>query len=181
MKTVKWVYNHNTKWYLIGALILALVGMLLIFTQYFGGVTLADDKALDMLFNYDKAKFYEILHLLDASDRLAYKLIHIADYVFICGVYPLISMAISKVIGKRKKIELLVLLPLIAGLFDVLENLMMDIHLYAYPSEIMFMGSLSGVFTTLKFSLLYVSILLLVGLWIFKLIWKKKNIQEENA
>lgn len=152
-----------------------LAGMILIFTQYFGAVTLADDKALDMLFNYDKTTFYEILHLLDNSDRLAYKLIHIADYIFIIGVYPLISMSLSRSIEKTKKLRVLIVLPLIAGLFDALENIMMDIHLYAYPKEIIFFGSLSGSFTTIKFILLYTSLLVLLFFGVLKLLRRNNN------
>lgn len=151
------------------------VGIILIFTQYFGAVTLADDKALDMLFNYDKTTFYEILHLLDNSDRLAYKLIHIADYAFIIGVYPLISMGLSRSIEKTKKLRVLIVLPLIAGLFDFLENLMMDIHLYAYPKEIILLGSLSGSFTTLKFIFLYTSLLVLLFFGALKLLRRNNN------
>ncbi|XMB71660.1 hypothetical protein RJI07_06000 [Mycoplasmatota bacterium WC30] len=170
IKLINFVYNHNTKWYLISATALMFVGVVLIFTQYFGAITLADDKALDMLFNYDKTTFYAILHLLDDSDRLAYKLIHISDYVFIIGVYPLISMSLSRFIEKTKKLRVLIVLPLIAGLFDILENIMMDSHLYAYPNEIMFMGSLSGIFTTIKFLCLYASVVLLLFFGLFKLI-----------
>lgn len=175
MRIVNCIYKHNTKWYFLGAALLMLVGIILIFTQYFGAITLADDKALDMLFNYDKATFYNILHLLDESDRLAYKLIHLADYIFILGVYPLISIGFSRLIRKDHKIRILVLLPLVAGLFDFLENLMMDIHLYAYPSEIQFLGSLAGIFTTIKFICLYASIILIAIFGVLRILKLNKK------
>lgn len=172
MKVINFIYKHNTKKYIIITSLLALIGMVLIFTQYFGLVTLSDDKALDMLFTYNSSKFYNILHILTESDRLAYKLIHLADYIFIVGIYPLISLALSKVINMNKKKKVLIMVPLIAGLFDMLENIMMDIHLYFYSNEFLFLGNLSGVFTTIKFLSLYLSVIILVIFSVIKLVKK---------
>lgn len=161
MKVVELVYKYNSKTNVIIAAAIALIGMTLIFTQYFGFLYLADEKALDVLHYYDQSMFYSVLNSLTASDIFAYKLIHLADYVFIIGLYPLVSFSLSKVIRRTSSMKYLVLLPLIAGDFDLLENLMMDIHLYFHPTEFMFLGSISGIFTAMKFLLLYISVLVL--------------------
>ena len=170
MKVMNFVYKYNTKQYFLSPILLMLVGIVLIFTQYFGAVTLADELALDMVYHYDKTTFFNILHLLSESDILAYKLIHLADYIFILGFYPLISMGLSKLISKTNKISILVLLPFVAGIFDILENISMDIHLYAYPFEISFLGSIAGIFTAIKFTCLYSSFIFLLIMGVYNII-----------
>jgi len=158
---LNWIYKHNTKWYLLGCTTLIIVGIVLIFTQYFGLVYLADDKALDMLFSYNQSTFFSILHALTESDRIAYKLIHLGDYLFIFGIYPLIAMGLSRSISQSHWAKYFIYFPLVAGIFDILENLMMDIHLYAYPHEFPLFALFSGVFSTSKFLFLYGSVLFL--------------------
>jgi hypothetical protein len=162
MEPSQYVYRHNgLKWIILTGLLMFL-GMLLIFTQYFGGVSLADEKALDMLFWYDQETFYTVLNSLSKTDRMAYKLIHIADYIFIIGLYPLLSIGISRNIKQINWVRYIVLIPLLAGVFDVLENIAMDVHLYLYPQQFYILGTCAGIFSTAKFVALLFAVLLLV-------------------
>ena len=162
MKIINWFFKHNGKKFLLWFSIIALIGITLIYSRYFGLLSISNDKILDMMFFYDHSTFYEVLHSLTASEILAYKLIHIADYVFAIGFYPILIIFLTKTIDINNKYRLIILLPLLAGLFDVLENLMMDIHLYLNIFDVTILGRLSGIFTILKFGLLFMSIMILL-------------------
>lgn len=172
-KVIHWIYTHNTKRYIIITITFALLGIILTFSQFFGTISLADDKALDMLFYYNKTTFYEILHQLTASERIAYKFIHIGDYLFIVGAYPLLSIGLSKMISIEKKERLFIVIPILAGLFDLFENIAMDIHLYFFPREIVFLGEISGIFSASKYTLLYLSVGLIILIPLFKFFKKR--------
>ena len=160
MKIMNWFFYHNGKKFLLWFSIIALIGITLIYSRYFGLLSISNDKILDMMFFYDHSTFYEVLHSLTASEILAYKLIHIADYVFAIGFYPILIIFLTKTIDINNKYRLMILLPLLAGLFDVLENLTMDIHLYLNIFDVTILGHLSGIFTILKFGLLFMSIMI---------------------
>lgn len=160
MKIMNWFFKHNWKKFLLWFSIIALIGITLIYSRYFGFLSISNDIILDMMFFYDHSTFYEVLNSLTDAEILAYKLIHIADYVFAIGFYPILIIFLTKTIDINNKYRLLILLPLLAGLFDVLENLTMDIHLYLNISDVTILGCLSGIFTILKFGLLIMSIMI---------------------
>ncbi len=173
MKIINWLFSHNGRKNLLWFSIIALIGITLIYSRYFGLLSISNEKILDMLFFYNHSTFYETLNSLTDSEILAYKLIHIADYVFAIGFYPILIFLLTRTIDINNKYRRMILLPLLAGLFDFLENIMMDIHLYLNLSSETILGSLSGIFTILKFGLLFISII------IFLIFLIKRRIQRK--
>ena len=72
---------------------------------------------------------------------------------FIISFYPLLVLLLARVV--KNKHEWLIMLPIIAMIFDLLENIIIDVHLHVGVSN--FLGSLSGIFTLLKYSFILIS------------------------
>lgn len=168
MRLIHYIDQHSNKRTIIILLTFTLIGALLIFSQYFGITPLADEKALDPLYYYDSTKFYEILHSLSVNDRTSYKLIHLADYIFMFGFYPLITFGLSFVLKGMVNFRFVILLPLLSLFCDFFENLIMDLHLYFYPSEIHILGGIAGYLTALKFGSLFLSVIIFIIFFIVK-------------
>lgn len=156
-------------------ILLTIIGIVLIFTQYFGLFPLEDQYALDMLNYYSKTQFFDNIEAMDKSNRLSYFMIHIGDYLFMTGFYQLLAVAIYKILHNNSKIVYLILVPYLAFIFDFLENLMMDIHLMLYPKQIDIFGYIAGVSTFIKFTTLYSSITIIVLAIIYRFITKHKK------
>ena len=151
---------------------LTIVGITLIFTQYFGRFFLDEKYALDMLYYYNQSDFFGSLTAMDAASRLSYLMIHIADYVFMLGIYPLMGLILARSFEKPLWIPAI---PLFAFLFDFLENILFDFHLVFYPAQVPFFGSLAGVCTPLKFAAFFASVALVIAALIKTIISKVKK------
>lgn len=172
MKLLDKINNKNT---IIILLIFMIVGITLIFTQYFGFFPLDEKYALDMLNYYNKTQFFNNIVSMDSSSRLSYFMIHVGDYLYMFGFYQLLGVIIYKLIKDKSILIYLVIFPYLAFLFDLLENIIMDIHLAIYPNQIQILGYIPGVCTFLKFTTLYLSITILVVGLIYKLINKYRK------
>lgn len=168
----------NNKKTIILLFMFMIVGITLIFTQYFGLFPLEDKYALDMLNYYSKTQFFNNIESMNQSSRLSYFMIHVGDYIFMFGFYQLLGIVIYKLIISNPKLIYLAFIPYVAFLFDFLENFIMDIHLAIYPNQIEILGYIPGVFTLLKFTTLYLSIILIVFGFVYKVIIKYRKIEE---
>mgnify|MGYP007094912103 CR=1 FL=1 len=95
MKFIEKLDNNKV---IICLLTFTIVGITLIFSQYFGLFPLADEYALDMLNYYSKSQFFSTIALLDQSSRTSYLMIHLADYLFMIGFYQLIGIGLYRII-----------------------------------------------------------------------------------
>ena len=168
MKQIALLLNNRKM--AIGFAVAMLLGVTLIFSQYFGAFPLSDEYALDMLMYYSKERFFDTLNLLDSVSRTSYLMIHLADYIFMFGFYQLIALGLYKLTVTLDKLKPIVLIPYLAFLGDFLENIIMDLHLLIYPSQINLLGYLAGVVTFVKFSSMYLALALLIVLTFYRLI-----------
>lgn len=167
----------NNKKVIILLFLFMFIGITLIFTQYFGLFPLNDEYALDMLNYYSKTLFFNSIESMDQPSRLSYFMIHLGDYLFMFGFYQLLGLAIFKLINRKSKLIYLATIPYFAFLFDFLENIIMDIHLAIYPNQIEVFGYVAGISTFMKFISMYVSLLLILLLFIYKHVirYRKKD------
>lgn len=169
---MKFVNVFNNKKGIILLMVFTVVGIVLIFSQYFGYYQLSDDYALDMVTYYSKADFFNNLESLSESSRVSYQMIHLADYLFMFGFYQLLGIVIYRLSKKYSNLGYIVFLPYIALGCDFIENIMVDIHLIIYPSQIEFFGYIAGYSTFMKFSFLYITLICISILGIHKLMKK---------
>lgn len=164
---IRWINENNIRRNRMILSILAAICytlMYLIMTNVIG--TFNAYYMLDMEFFYTGDEFLIIFSSISAEQVTLYQTLHYIDYVFIFTFYPLYVLILEKYITKNRKF---ILLPLLAMLFDFLENLVIDIHIHNGVSN--FFAGLSGVFTLLKFIVIIAGFVLLI----VNYIQKKKN------
>ena len=165
-----WISLKNNKRVVIPLAIIALVSYILMGTDIFGLIdNFNRHLMLDMQFVYSGNDFYNTLNSLDSLEVTAYLYIHLVDYFFIFSFYPMLTFLFDYINKHQSNI---VLLPILAMIFDLLENIVIDINLLASLPK--FFGSLVGIFTILKFSILIISgMLIVINIYINR----KKNVK----
>lgn len=147
-----------------------------IVTMLFGFIKLDPDAIMDSSFYYTSNTFYNYLDLQGDIGRKSYLYLHLIDYIFILFFYPSLAVMVYML---QKYIDLnftkyLLFIPLSAGDFDVLENLCIDISILFYPSKIGILANLSGYFTAIKMTLIYLTFIIIILLIMMILIKKVK-------
>jgi hypothetical protein len=159
----KWISLHNKKQIVITFAIAALLSYISMGTYFFGMINNFDKNLmLDMQFFYTGNDFIAALNNLNPLEVNSYLYMHLIDYVFIFTFYPTLTFLFDFINKHQSNI---VLLPILAMLFDLFENLIIDMQLLTSIPK--FLGSIAGIFTILKFSTLIISgILILVNIYL---------------
>ena len=122
---------------------------------------------LDMRKSFTPDDAYELFAALGAEGRRAYLTLHLVpDMLFPIG-YALVFSFISawflvRLLPLDHPLQWLSLIPLISGLADVLENLLLVIANLAYPGRIDWMVQFAHLLTWVKFGLLPIGLLFLI-------------------
>jgi len=99
----------------------------------------------------------------------SYILMHIEDYIFILTFYLWVAVVLFHLLKKNKSSFATVAIPLLAMIFDLVENIIIDI---ALTSEIsVFWAGFAGYLTLFKFAFLLLAILLIA----YQYLMKKKD------
>ena len=112
---------------------------------------------LDKKFYYTSFEMNNLISSLNSEMIKTYFSLHLIDYLFILFFYPTLGLLMFNVSNKRIKI---LLIPLLAMVFDIIENIFVDFSLYHGLSKIVM--SLTGFITLLKFSCIFISIILII-------------------
>jgi hypothetical protein len=122
---------------------------------------------------YTADMFYENLENLGESGRRTYLFLHLVDYFYIAFSYPFFAVMIylvSRNMKNYKRYRWFLLLPLGAGVFDLLENIGIDLAVLFWPAKLPVVPFLSGYFTTFKMAILYCVFSLIACLGAYSLI-----------
>lgn len=112
---------------------------------------------LDKKFYYTSFEMNNLISSLNSEMIKTYFSLHLIDYLFILFFYPTLGLLMFNVSNKRIKI---LLVPLLAMVFDIIENIFIDFSLYHGLSNIVM--SLTGFITLLKFGCIFISIILII-------------------
>ena len=171
-KIYTYLENYKSKNWIILLLFSVFITYILMLTNIFGLLSDFDRSImLDLLFFYQGDEFINNFISVTDIQLYYYQMIHIVDYIFILSFYPLLFIILAK--QKILKNYIILIIPLMAMFFDLLENLIIDFHMNFGVSE--FLGSLSGVSTLIKFLTIFVTLILITILFIRKKILKWKN------
>jgi len=157
-KIIRWINENNLRRNRILLSVIAAtcyILMYLMMTNVIGSLDVY--YMLDMEFFYTGDEFLIILGSISAEQANLYQVLHYIDYVFIFTFYPVYVLILDKFVNRNKKF---ILLPLLAMLFDFLENLIIDINIHSGVSG--FFASLSGIFTLFKFVFIIAGAVLLI-------------------
>ena len=128
-------------------------------TEQSGGLML-----LDMHFSYTPNDAYKLLEALGKAGRQAYLTMHLTlDLVFPVVYSLLFSFSIAwflkRLLPPDHFLQWIVLIPFIAGLADLIENVNITIMGLTYPTRLDGLVRLSSLMTTLKFGLMPLGVL----------------------
>lgn len=116
----------------------------------------------------------ELFEILGSSGREVYlfkqiPLDMIYPALFAITYSLLLALILRNIFPKENKIQYLSLVPILAGVFDYLENIGIIIMLSIYPSFIVWLANLTSIFTVLKsiitalvFFLLIVGVIIII-------------------
>ena len=122
---------------------------------------------LDMQTSFSPDDAYELFTALGSAGRQAYLILHLVpDMIFPIG-YALTFAFISawflvRLLPLDHRLQWLIMIPLISGLADVIENLSLVICNLAYPSRIDWLVRLANLSTKIKFGLLPIGLVFLI-------------------
>lgn len=150
-------------------------------TMFFNRIRLNPEATMDSLNFYTSDIFFKNLDIQGEEGRKAYLLLHLIDYLFITQFYALFVYVIcmlSRKINSATTISFLCMIPFLSAGADLLENILIDVSILLYPRKIPLLGTLSGIFTSIKMYSIYVIfilILILVSLLLIKTVKKRKT------
>jgi hypothetical protein len=165
-----WLRRVSTGWVTLAALLIFILFSALVLPQQ---ATKAEQEtgssdSPDMSFFYSPGDLYQIAESYGEQGRQAYIRARFTFDLVWPLVYTLfLATAISWVFGKAfapdSRWQRANLAPLLGALFDYLENLSTSLVMLRFPDQTAVVDTLAPVFTTLKWSFLGASFVLLFG------------------
>jgi hypothetical protein len=139
-----------------------------------GGLLAIDARyTMDAADYYTAETFHDNLEKLGEPGRRTYLYIHLIDYVYIIFSYPFFAVMVylvSRNMKNYQRYRWFLLLPLGAGVFDLLENISIDLAILFWPAKLPVVPFVSGYLTTLKMAILYCVFSLIACLGVYRLI-----------
>lgn len=140
---------------------------------------------LDMRSGYTPDKVYTYLEVLGAEGRQLYATLHIAADLVFPVIYSLffafaIAWLLRQLAASDHPVQRLILLPFVAGLADLAENVSILIMNWAYPTRLDGLARLANLFTLIKFGLMPLGVaFIVIGLGI--LAWRRITGRQTRA
>ena len=184
MNKLERILKNKATWSKVLILLtLSIIFATLIITQVFGLLNINPHLTMDASNYYTSSVFYENIEKLGVEGRKTYLLIHIFDYFYIGFSYTFFVFLIYMLIRNFKgyaSLKFLLVPPLLAGIFDLLENIGIDLSIVIWPRKLKVISNLSGYFTTLKMKMVYLTFIIIL-ITSFSFVLKKlKNIYSER-
>ena len=165
-----WLHRVSTGWVALSALLVFLSFSALVLPRQASRAEqeTGDTASPDMSFYYSAGDLYDMAEAYGESGRAAYVRARFTFDLVWPVVYALfLTTAVSWIYGRAfppgSPWRLANLLPLLAALFDYLENVATSIVMLRYPQPTALIDVLAPVFTVVKWSLLGLSFVLLFG------------------
>lgn len=171
------IENHSGKKYILTLFLFSILLFFLMESSVFGLIKFHTSDLIDTLFFYTPTKFAEIINSLDSFERTNYFRLHVIDYGFILTFYPLLSILLyrglySIHLHKHCHWYKLAFLPLLAMIFDISENIIIDFYIISLREPNAFFSLLGSTSTLLKFIIIVISVAF-ITYFIFKTLNKK--------
>lgn len=136
------------------------------------------ERILDLLPKGYRAEYVQnLFEILGSSGRATYLFNQIPldmlfPMVFAITYSFLLSLIIRSIFSKESNAHYLIFVPILAGIFDYLENICIIVMLGIYPNFLHWLADLASVITIIK-SIFYMFVFVLLGVGIFILCLKK--------
>lgn len=172
-KSIDKLFGNFFEKYSNGRIILALFVLNIIFPAVVFPLFQGDtaNVPLDLQFSYSPEKAYQLLAQYSVQELKMYRILELTGDV----IYPIVyGFFLSLLIFKFRKNSLLVLIPLLAIVADLFENTGIVILISSLPKQLNTVASITSIFSSLKWSLIVISILLIVIFGVQRLFLNKK-------
>ena len=113
---------------------------------------------LDTKLFYSSDTFYSLIANMTPEMKSTYIIIHIVDYLFIFSFYPLLILLTLRKFKDNMNINWLVIIPIIAMLSDIIENIIIDVEILS--SVPLVLASVISAITIIKFASILITIIL---------------------
>ena len=150
-----------------GWLVLSLIAVFFLFINLPLGDPVLISTSLDGQIGYTPEQAFSAISSYGTTGRTQMIWIHLGDFILITLYTSLFCLSISWLFKRgykpNSKMQILNLVPVVGGIFDVMENIWIIIMILIYPTKSLIIGSLSTIFTTGKYimGLIIISLLLL--------------------
>lgn len=138
---------------------------------------------LDMQLFYSAEDAYQLFNDLSEEGRAFYKnFIALQDFVFpVLYTFfftTLNTFFLSKLFSSSKTIKTLSLLPILGGLCDYIENILILFMISLFPKELIIVANISSIFTFVKFIIFIynIALVLIASIMLFIRFKRKKTI-----
>jgi len=130
--------------------------------EHSGGVPI-----LDMRMSYTPEEVYQLFSALGITGRQAYRtLLLVPDMLFPISYSLLFAFTVAwflvRLLPLEHPLQWLILIPLISGLADILENLSLVVSGLVYPNRIDWLAQVASLLTKIKFGLMPIGLVFLI-------------------
>ena len=185
-KLSDWLIQNSKTWIVLSFLIVLILFILLVLpgsTRINTADKISPDIP-DLSFWYSPDHLYSIAESYGINGRKEYVIMHAGfDLIWPVVYVGFLALSLSWVFGRVSKIFLkLNLIPVIAGIFDYLENILTSIVMLRYPEHSRGIDLLAPVTTMLKWILIYLSAAcLFTGLLVLFLRLYKQSLKSRDT
>ena len=130
--------------------------------EHSGGVPI-----LDMRMSYTPEEAYQLFSALGIAGRQAYRTLHLVPDILFPISYSLlfaftVAWFLVRLLPLEHPLQWLILIPLISGLADILENLSLVVSGLVYPNRIDWLAQVASLLTKIKFGLMPIGLVFLI-------------------
>lgn len=194
LKKILTFIQYKTSWLMIlgllaaaGLLTFIMNGTALPFStptieEHSGGIPI-----LDMRMSYTPEEVYQLFSALGIAGRQAYRTLHLVPDMLFPISYALLfaftgAWFLVRLLPLEHPLQWLILIPLISGLADILENLSLVVCGLVYPNRIDWLAQVASLLTKIKFGLMPVGAVFLIIIMVVWFIRKRpaSNVPKNN-
>lgn len=184
-KLSTWLLKISSTWLMIASLLLMVGFMIFVLPAQAAEANResGSDRSPDTSFFYTPEDLYQMAEEYGANGRQAYIRARwtfdlVFPLVYTCFLAVGISWFIQRLTGWADTLKLTNLLPLLGGLFDLLENSAATLAMSRYPAKPLILLSAASIFTPIKWVLVSAGF---IPYFIFGFAWLIQQIQSRNS
>jgi hypothetical protein len=194
LKKILTFIQYKTSWLIIlgllaaaGLLTFIMNGTALPFStptieEHSGGVPI-----LDMRMSYTPEEVYQLFSALGIAGRQAYRTLHLVPDILFPISYALlfaftVAWFLVRLLPLEHPLQWLILIPLISGLADILENLSLVVSGLVYPNRMDWLAQVASLLTKIKFGLMPIGLVFLIIIVVMWFVRKRpaSNVPKDN-
>jgi hypothetical protein len=150
--------------------------------EHSGGIPI-----LDMRMSYTPEEVYQLFSALGIAGRQAYRTLHLVPDILFPISYALlfaftVAWFLVRLLPLDHPLQWLILIPLISGLADILENLSLVVSGLVYPNRIDWLAQVASLLTKIKFGLMPIGLVFLITIVVMWFVRKRpaSNVPKGN-